>query len=99
MDAPYIQQVSFEEGVRIGSSAPSLEYQEKIRQFLKEDGWIIQECTFVVWTSSAMGVAEQGHHYLCVMTPGYKVTLQKEDQLVVLHTDVSGDRMILVDFI
>jgi hypothetical protein len=95
VDAPYVQLAPYEEGILFGSSVPSVEFKEKILNFINEDGWIIQDCRFVVWTSSALGMAERGKQYLCVMTPGYQVVLGKGEKRMALHTDLEARQIVV----
>lgn len=101
----YVEQAVFHpHGVRVGSCELSEELKEKIFQIIKkerkdlgEGPFIIEDCSFVVWTSSALGMPEEGKYYCCVMVPGYCVSIQSKDQRVTLHIDENGNHFAIRD--
>ncbi len=47
------------------------------------------------WPDAGLGCPEPGKVYAQVLTPGYRVVLQVQDQQYELHTDRSGKRVVL----
>ncbi len=41
----------------------------------------------VEWSDASLGCPQEGYMYAQVITPGYKITLEAEDQQYIYHTD------------
>ncbi len=101
MDVPSaeIQYAPCDEAVTIGQVTPTEEFTKNIFHFaqnrLGSEACIIEDCSFVVWTSSALGVPERGKHYLCVMVPGYRVLVRVGEDRIALHTDLEGRQIVV----
>jgi len=100
MDAPteYVQYVN-----RISSQEMSNEFKGKIIEFLKKtfpeidsEQVIIEDCAFVWWNDSSLGLAEEGKHYLQVITPGYRMRLRMGELPLVLHTNADASWILFL---
>lgn len=57
------------------------------RQSISMDEIIVTETTAVEWSDSSLDCPQPGMEYLQVITPGYKIVLQVNDQLYEYHTN------------
>ncbi|MBI3943224.1 MAG: hypothetical protein HY326_09445 [Chloroflexi bacterium] len=58
-------------------------------------GWQSVNVEEVEWRDSSLGCPEPGKMYLQVITPGYRVVLQKDGETIEVHTDKSGERIVI----
>ncbi|MSP13335.1 MAG: hypothetical protein EXR62_10320 [Chloroflexi bacterium] len=58
-------------------------------------GWQSANVSEIEWRDSSLGCPEPGKMYLQVIIPGYRVVLQKNGETIEIHTDKSGDHMVI----
>lgn len=55
------------------------------------------EVEAVEWSDASLGCPKEGQMYAQVVTPGYRMLLEAEGETYELHTDRSGDRIVICE--